>query len=601
MAKDHKPDRSEKGKSHAGPKGSAAKKPWQGGRWPEGVPYEVGDYERALFDLLDDAARGYPSAIYTIFNGATRTFSQVKDTADRVAAFLSSRGIGKGDRVAIFLPNLPHYPAVFFGILKAGGTAVTCNPLYTASELNFQLRDSGARAVFVMDHPQFYPLSIEAVKDTDVATVVVCNVASYLPAVKRLIGSALGKIPKAERRESRHILFDDAVKRSASVCPRVELDPLEDPALIMYTGGTTGVPKGAVLTHANLMSTVKAMEEWVRFEEEPGQPPRKAEKGGKHTLLGVLPWYHSYGLTNVMLSACNSASRLVCIPDPRAGKPPFTEVLRAIEKYKVTGLAAVPTIFSAIVNHPLTDRFDLTSILGCGSGGAPLPLEVIKRFEERTGAIIYEGYGLTETSPTLTSNPTNAAQRKIGTVGLPIPNTDIKIVDLETGTRSLPLGQDGEIAASGPQVMKGYWQRPDATREVFREIDGRRYFLTGDIGHLDEDGFVVITDRKKDLILVGGFNAYPREIEEVLYTHPQVAEAAVVGVPDPHTGEAVKAFIQLRPGAKVTREEIIEFCRERMAGYKRPKEVEFRESLPTSMVGKVLRRTLRDEELKKRR
>lgn len=581
--------------------GKRAKKPWHGRGWPDGVPHEVGNYARPLSGLLDEAARDYPRSIYTIFNGATQTFAQVKQTADKLGGFLASRGIKKGDRVAIFLPNLPHYPPAFFGILKAGGVAVTCNPLYTASELNFQIRDSGARAVFVMDHPQFYPLSLEALRATDVETVVICNVASYLPPLKRFVGNALKKIPRAERHEPGHFRFDEVVRSGRAVPPTLEIDPLEDPAVIMYTGGTTGVPKGAILTHANLMNTLKVLEEWVRLEEEPGQPPTKAEKGGKHTTLGLLPWYHSYGLTNVMLASCNSASRLVCIPDPRAGNPPFTEVLKAIQKYRVTAVAAVPTIFSALVNHPLTDKFDLTSIRGCGSGAAPLPLEVIKRFEERTGAVIYEGYGLTETAPTLTSNPTNVEQRKIGTVGLPIPNTDIKIVDLETGTRELPLGQDGEIAASGPQVMKGYWRKPEADKEVFREIEGRRYFLTGDIGHLDEDGFLVITDRKKDLILVGGFNAYPREIEEVLYTHPKVAEAAVIGVPDTRSGEAVKAFIQLKPGVQATAEEILGFCKERMAGYKRPREVEFRESLPTSLVGKVLRRALREEEMKKRR
>jgi long-chain acyl-CoA synthetase len=289
------------------------------------------------------------------------------------------------------------------------------------------------------------------------------------------------------------------------------------------------------------------------------------------------------------------------MPDPRAGKPPFTEVLKAIEKYKVSGFVAVPSIFSALVNHPFTDKFDLTSIIGCGSGAAPLPVEVLKQFEERTGAIIYEGYGLTETSPTLTTNPTNHEQRKIGTVGLPVPSTDMKIVDLETGLKELSQGEDGEIAFAGPQIMRGYWNKPEEDKAVFREIDGKRFFLTGDIGHIDEEGFLVITDRKKDMIIVGGFNAYPREIEEVLYAHPKVALAAAIGVPDPHRGEAVKAFIQLKPGTDATEEELQDFCKSRMAGYKRPREIEFRESLPTSMVGKVLRRVLREEELEERK
>jgi long-chain acyl-CoA synthetase len=564
-------------------------------RWPEGVSHEITDYVRPVFSILDEAAKTYPNATYTIFSGAGRTFHQVKDSADRIAHFLASRGITKGDRVAIFLPNLPHYPPIFFGILKAGAVAVTCNPLYRAPELNFQIKDSGAKAVFVMDHPNFYPLAAEAVRDTAVETVVICNVRSQLPPLKGLLGSVLGKIPKAASHESGHFMFDQLMKSAQPMPPQVDINPMEDPALILYTGGTTGVPKGAVLTHANLMSSVRNAEEWVRVHADEKGVGQKLEKGGANTYLGVLPWYHSFGLSLVMLTSCINASRLVCIPDPRAGKPPFTEVLRSIQEYKVTAFVAVPTIFSAIVNHPLTDQFDLTSIVACGSGAAPLPIEVIKRFEERTGAVIFEGYGLTETSPVLTINPTNTRQRKIGAVGLPLPGTDIKIVDLETGTEALPAGQDGEIAAWGAQIMKGYWQKPEANDAVFRQIDGKRYFLTGDIGHIDEDGFLVITDRKKDLILVGGFNVYPREVEEVLFTHPKVAEAAVIGVPDPHTGEAVKAFVKLKEGVSGSEQEILNYCKEKMAGYKRPRSIEFRESFPTSVVGKVLRRVLREE------
>jgi long-chain acyl-CoA synthetase len=575
-------------------------KPWHGSKWPEGVPYEISGYEKPLFTLLDDTASHYPEHIYTIFADASRTFAQVKGVADRVANFLVSRGIEKGDRVAIFLPNLPHYPEIFFGILKAGAVCVTCNPLYTASELNFQLKDSGAKAVFVMDHARFYPTAVKASEGSEVRTVVICNVKSYLPSLKGFLGSLLGKIPKAEQHEPDHLMFDDIVKLAQPEPPQMTINPTKDLALILYTGGTTGVPKGACLSHANLMYNVAANEEWVRIAENPGERPKKLEKGAS-TLLGILPWYHSFGLTCSMLTSCVLVSSLVCIPDPRAGNPPFTEVLEAIQKYNVTHFPAVPTIFSAIVNHPLIDKFDLSSLIGCGSGAAPLPVEVLNQFEALTGAVIYEGYGLTETSPILTTNPTNLEQRKIGSVGLPFPNVDLKIVDLENGSQELPQGEDGEIAVSGPQVMLNYWNKPEENEAVFRQIHGKRFFLTGDIGHIDAEGFVVITERKKDLILVGGFNAYPKEIEEILYTHPSVALAAVVGVPDPHTGEAVKAFIQLKPGTEVTEEEIQEFCRNRMAGYKRPREIEFRDSLPISAVGKVLRRVLREEELKKRK
>lgn len=576
------------------------RKPWESPKWPENVPHEISGYEKPIFSLLDNTARKFPDSIYTIFTGASKTFSQVKETSDRIANFLASRGIKKGDRVAIFLPNLPHYPEIFFGILKAGAVCVTCNPLYKAPELNYQLNDSGPRAVFVMDHPVFYPTAVEAIKDTRIETVVVCNVKSYLPWFKGTLGSILGKIPRADHHQPGHIMYDDAVKSAQPAPPHFEVDPVRDVANILYTGGTTGVPKGACLSHANLMSNVMTVQEWVWIEPGPGRPRERVAEGGKHTYLGVLPWYHCFGLTLVMLWSCYNGSKVICIPDPRAGNPPFTDVLKAVEKHKVTIMVAVPTIYSAFVNHPLLDRFDLSSLVGCGSGAAPLPVEVVRQFEEKTGAIIFEGYGMTETSPVITQNPTNVEQRKVGTVGLPMPSTDIKIVDLGTGLREMADGEDGEIAASGPQVMLGYWNSPEADEAVFREIQGMRYLLTGDIGHFDKDGFLVITDRKKDLILVGGFNAYPKEIEEVLYTHPKVALAAVVGVPDEKSGEAVKAFVQLKPDEKTTEQEIIDFCRDKMAGYKRPREVEFRDELPTSVVGKVLRRVLREEERAKR-
>ncbi|MBW1780156.1 MAG: long-chain fatty acid--CoA ligase [Deltaproteobacteria bacterium] len=567
---------------------------WRGHTWPQGVPHEISGYDKPLFSILDESARNFPDKTYTIFNDFTRTFAHVKDTADRVAHFLVSHGIRPKDRVAIFLPNLPQYPEIFFGILKAGGVCVTCNPLYRASELNFQLKDSGAKAVFVMDHPEFYATAVKAIVGSDVRSVVICNVKSYLPRLKGFLGSLFGKIPKANRHEPGHLMFDEVIRSARPEPPTLNVDPVKDEALVLYTGGTTGVPKGACLSHANLLSNVLSLEQWVRIPQDSG-PPEMLEKGGAHTYLGVLPWYHSFGLSLCMLASCRNASRLVCIPDPRAGKPPFTDVLKAIERYKVTVVVAVPTIYSAFVNHSLIDTYDLSSVLGCGSGAAPLPVEVIRQFEEKTGAVIFEGYGLTETSPVIAINPTDPDLRKIGSVGLPFLSVDIKIVDIETGFQELPQGEDGEIAASGPQIMLGYWNKPEANEEVFREIEGRRYFLTGDIGHFDKEGFLVITDRKKDMIIVGGFNAYPKEIEEVLYTHPKVALAAVVGIPDPHTGEAVKAFIQLKAGEEATEAEFMEFCKSRLSGYKRPRQIEFRESLPTSVVGKVLRRVLRDE------
>jgi long-chain acyl-CoA synthetase len=332
---------------------------------------------------------------------------------------------------------------------------------------------------------------------------------------------------------------------------------------------------------------------------EEGGPLEKLRGGDFHCFLGVLPWYHSFGLTGVLLLSCMLGAKVVCIPDPRAGDPPFTTVLDAVAQYRPTFMSAVPTLFVAFANHALIDKYDISSFIGCISGGAPLPPEVCKAFEEKTGAIIFEGYGLTETTPVLTCNPTIKETRKIGSIGLPVPETDIKIVDIADPTKELPRGADGELAACGPQVMKGYWKRPDADDEVFVTLDGKRYFLTGDIGHIDEDGFLVITDRKKDLIIVGGFNVYPREVEDILFGHPKVELAAVIGVPNSKSGERVKAFLKLKSGATATEDEIMAFCKENMAAYKRPKEIEFREEIPISNVGKVLRRVLRAEVLEK--
>jgi len=570
---------------------------WQTPYWPQGVPRNVKNYKFPLFHLLDESARKYPDNVFTIFAGASKTYGQVKDTADRIANFLAGKGISKGDKVAIFLPNLPHFPEILFGILKAGAVAVNCNPVYTAPELNHQLNDSQAKMVFCMDHPDFYKSTVGAIKGTKVDTVVVCNIKSYLPKLKGFIGGLLGKIPKADKIEPGHLMFDDVVANASPTPPQVSIDPENDTAIMLYTGGTTGLPKGAELVHTNFTYNATAALEWARLIQEPGGKPEKMKEGGAHCILGVLPWYHSFGLTGAMLVACTLGAKLVCIPDPRAGNPPFTEVLQSVEKYRTTFMSAVPTIFVAFANHPHLNKYDLSSFQGCISGGAPLPPEVCREFEEKTGAIIFEAYGLTETSPALTANPTFTETRKIGSIGFPLPETDIKILDTNDPSKEMPRGEDGELAACGPQIMKGYWNQPEANEKTFVYIDENRYFLTGDIGHIDEDGYVVITDRKKDLILVGGFNVYPRDVEDILFTHPKVELAAVIGIPHEKSGEQVKAYLKLKEGETATEEEIMAFCKENMAGYKRPRQIEFRNEIPMSNVGKILRRVLRDEEL----
>jgi len=572
---------------------------WHKHKWPPEVPHSLTYEPQPLFKVLEETAQKYPNRPYTIFADHEQTYRQILDMAERVATFLVQKGIQRGDRVALFLPNVPHFPVTFFGALKSGAVCVTCNPLYKANELNFQLKDCGAKALFVLDHPVIYPTALEALKGTDVQTVVVCSVKDFLPPLKAVLGGLLGKIPKAPALDPKHILFKTVLKTPPSP-PRLTINPVEDLALILYTGGTTGVPKGASLTHNNIYSNMMMIDEWGRLETKEGGPAVKVSDT-EQTFMGVLPWYHSYGLTLTLLTCCAGGYRVVCVPDPRAGNPPFTEVLKLIQKYKVTILHGVPTLYSAIINHPLVSQFDLSSIIYCSSGAAPLPLEVAKKFEELTkGGLLVEGYGLSETSPVTHTNPTNRRGRKFGTIGLPLPDTMVKILDAETGDKEMAQGEDGEIALSGPQVMKGYWNKPEENEKVFRMIEDRRYFLTGDIGHLDEEGFTVITDRKKDMIIVGGMKAFPREVEEVLYEHPKVANAAVIGIPNPRSGESVKAFVQLKAGETATEEEIIEFCRDRMAAYKRPHAVEFREALPMTPVGKILRRVLKDEEKQKR-
>ncbi len=569
---------------------------WQTPYWPKDVSQTVPDYNFPLYKLLDDSARKYPNQPFTLFNGAHRTYAQVKKASEKVAVFLANSGIQKGDKVAIFLPNLPHFPEVLFGILKTGAVAVHCNPIYTPSELRYQLKDSESKIVFCMDHSEFYPNACKAVQGTQVRTIVACNVKTHLPPFKAFLGSLLGKIPKADRIQEGHYTYAQVMETSPGPLPEPTIDPEKDTAIMLYTGGTTGLPKGAELTHTNFTYDSVAGYESIRMPHGPGQAPKRLKKGGFHTHLGVLPWYHSFGITTALFAAVLTGSRLICVPDPRAGNPPFTEVLKLVQKYKPTIMPAVPTIFVAFTNHALLDQYDVSSIMGCFSGGAPLPPEVCHQFEERTGAIIFEGYGLTETAPVATVNPTNKETRKIGSIGFPLPGTWVKILDINDPTKELEQGEDGEVAICGPQVMKGYWNKPEANAESFVYHGEDRYFLTGDIGHIDEEGYILITDRKKDMIIVGGFNVYPRDVEDTLYTHPGVELVAVVGIPDTKSGEKVKAFIKLKEGQEVTEEEIQAFCKEKLAGYKQPKHVEFREEIPVSNVGKVLRRILRDEE-----
>ncbi|MFW9909397.1 MAG: AMP-binding protein [Candidatus Thorarchaeota archaeon] len=573
---------------------------WQDGPgWPKTAKKTIEYPKEPVYAMLDRAAEKSGNLPYTVFMGHSRTFAQVREDADKIANFLVSKGIKEGSRIAIFLPNVPHFPPVFFGATKAGAKIVTCNPLYKTGELHYQLNDTGAELVFALDHLTFLPTCYEAIKGTSVKTVVVCSVKSFLPKALAVIGGLIGRIPKSPYYEDdKTVFYDDIIAQYEPKSPQAKVNP-EETAILIYTGGTTGTPKGAELTHVNLVSNVLQIADWTYIED--ADPP-SGVRYGEEVFCGAVPWYHSYGLTVTFLMATWNAGQLVCVPDPRAGKPPMTDLLKNMAETKSTVLNCVPALYAAIVNHPNVRKYDLSSVKICSSGAAPLPPELAKGFEEVTGADLFEGYGLTETSPVTHSNPTNKKQRKFGSIGIPIADTICKIVDLDTGTKEMPIGEIGEIAIHGPQVFKGYYNKPEETANVMRQIGGKRFFLTGDVGHMDKDGYTFISDRKKQMINVGGLKAYPREIEDILFEHPKISLAAAVGIPrdDDPTNEFVKAFIVLKEGATATPEEFVEWSKEKMAGYKRPREVEIVDSLPLSNVGKVLRRVLRDEEIKKR-
>ncbi|MFX1300041.1 MAG: long-chain fatty acid--CoA ligase [Promethearchaeota archaeon] len=573
---------------------------WHKHNWPENVRKTIDYPNEPLYTILDKAAKEAGDKTHTIFY-TERTFAHVNESANRIANFLHSKGIKKGDRVALFLPNLPHYPPIFFGILKAGAVAVTCNPRYKAPELQHQFKDSGAKMVFCIDHDELTPTCYEAVKGTDVKHVIICSVKPWLPKFKAVIGGLLGRIPKSPYyEEGITIQYDDIMANYPPDPPKVTIKPKEDLALILYTGGTTGVPKGAMLTHHNLYANVLQYSEWIWLDTDEGGPLVPVDIGNE-VYIGALPWYHSFGLTLTMIASVLHQSKLVCITDPRAGKPPFSDVLKAIQDYKVTLLHAVPAMYAALAYHPNVAKYDLSSLKACGAGAAALVPATAKVFEAETGATLFEGYGLTETSPLASADPSNKRQRKFGSVGFPMPDTIIKIVDVDTGKKEMKTGDDGEVAIHGPQVMKGYWNKPKETTAVMQTIGGKQYFLSGDIGHFDKEGYLVITDRKKDMINVSGLKAWPAEIEEILTEHPKIQMAAVIGIPreDDPSNETVKAYVVLAPGQTATEEEIMTWAKDKMAAYKRPRAVEFRDALPQSAVGKVLRRILRDEELAK--
>ena len=535
-----------------------------------------------LHALLERTAREHPNTVATVFGGAVGhrcidaaiTYQELDALADRFAAGLQRLGIRKGDRVALVLPNCPQFVYAFYGTLKAGAVAVPTNPLYTARELHSQLADSGARVVVVLS--RLYPQVAEAATGTGVERILVTNVKEHFPFVLRVLFTVA-----RERKEGHRVdisadpraIWLGQVMSGSGVRDAVEVGPA-DLAVLQYTGGTTGVPKGAMLSHRALVANLHQCQAWHAT----------VETGDR--ILAIMPFFHVYGLTVVMNLAVLRAMTMVLIP-----RPDLRHIFLAIEKHRPRFFPGAPRIYILMNEARDLAKYDLRSIEWFMSGSAPLPIEVLHRFEELTGGKVLEGYGLTEAAPVTHSNP-RQGKRKPGSVGLPMPDVDCRIVDLETGTHEVAPGEAGELCLRGPNLMDGYWKRPDETAAVLR--DGWLY--TGDIVRMDEDGYFYVVDRKKEMIIVSGFKVYPREVDEVLYAHPAVREAAAVGVPHPSKGEVVKAFVVLRPGAVATAGQLMDHCRANLAPFKVPVDIVFRSELPKTLIGKVLRRQLAAED-----
>jgi len=550
-------------------------------RYDKNVPRSLNYPDVPLFRFLDETAVKFPDRTAITFLGKHISYRQLLSYANSLARGLANLGLKKGDRVTLYLPNVPHMVIGYYAVLKAGGICVPTNPLYTERELSHQVKDSGSTMLITLDLDLTLSKVKAIIKETDLKKVIVGRVSDFLPFPKNLL------YPFVKRKDltdvpatGEYVAFKELVARSEPLPPQVEVDT-DDVGVLMYTGGTTGVSKGAMLTHRNLVANTLQTFCWATSGEMSDTP--------QESIMTVLPLYHSFSMTVCMNHGIRRGARLILFPT--RPKPDLSDFLAMIRDEQPTLLPGVPTLYTAMANHPRVKEYGVDCIKICNSGAAPLPVEVMQKFEAVTGAKIIEGYGLSETTPVATCNPL-LGERKPGSIGIPVPDTDLRLVDQETGTRDVGPGEAGEILIRGPQVMKGYWNRPEETANALK--DGWLY--TGDVARMDEDGYFFIVDRKKDMIISGGFNIFPREVEEVLYEHPKVLEAAVIGVKDERSGERVKAFVVLKEGETATAEEIIAFCRERLTAYKVPKLVEFRKELPKSNVGKVLRRKLREEE-----
>ncbi|RNC95410.1 long-chain-fatty-acid--CoA ligase [Lysinibacillus halotolerans] len=545
-------------------------------QYPKEIPHSMTYENIPVQSFLTNAYEHSPTKVAIHFMGRDVTYKELYESSLKFANYLRRLGIEKGDRVAIMLPNCPQSVIAYYGTLFAGGIVVQTNPLYTERELQYQLADSGAKVILAMDI--LYPRITKVLKETEIENVIITAIKDYLPFPKNLVYPFIQKKQygfhvKVEHKGLTHV-FTEVLRTSEATPIEMEFDIEEDLALLQYTGGTTGTPKGVMLTHKNLIANAKMCDVWMY-----------QCKAGEEVILGVLPFFHVYGMTTVLLLSVLKGNKMVLLP-----KFDVEQTLKAIEKQKATLFPGAPTMYIGILNYQDLEKYNLSSIKACLSGSAPLPAEVQEKFEKLTGGKLVEGYGLTETSPVTHANFIWDKRVK-GSIGVPWPDTEAAIIRSSDG-ELLPPGEVGEIAIKGPQVMKGYWNRQEDTAMSF--VNG--WFLTGDIGYMDNDGYFYVVDRKKDIIIAGGFNIYPREVEEVLYEHEAIQECVVAGIPDAYRGETVKAYIVLREGKNVTEEELNKYCREHLAAFKVPRQYEFRKELPKTTVGKILRRSLVEEE-----
>ncbi len=550
-------------------------KPWLKS-YDKGVRAHI-EYEHVpLFEYLSRCARDYPVRKAIIFENNKINYKKLDYLTDLVAENLRRHGVKKGDRIAIMLPNLPQTVIAYFGVLKSGAIGVMTNPLYMEKELIHHFNDSGSRFLIALDRlwPKLKPLlpkfSLEKIFFTSISESLAFPLNLLYPLKAKKEGTYV-KVPY----NGKDILRWKELLKKIPISSPEKIDPSSDIALLQYTGGTTGLSKGVMLTHDNLTANIQQISEILKG----------IGRNTHETFLSILPFFHVYGLTVCLNFPIILGATIVLYPQflPQ-------EVLKAINKYKPTIFPSAPAIFNVLLQQKNIKDFDLTSVNYCITGSASMPRELSKKFKEITGAEIIEGFGLTEASPVTHVNPLKG-KKKIGSIGLPIPDTDAAIVDIKTGTKLLPIHEEGELIIRGPQVMKGYWKKEEETRETLRN----GWLYTGDIAYMDEEGYFFIVDRKKDLIISGGYNIYPREIEEVLYEHPKVLDAAVIGVPHKTRGEIVKAYVVPKPGQTIDKKEIVAFCRKKLANFKVPRKIEIRDELPKTIVGKVLKRNLKEE------